>query len=389
MSDINETLRKAKEALDRAAEEKRLRNTLASEEVRKMEDDRKNFISSISSDLVDVLAPLMESVAENSKLTKEDIKEAISQIKVEAPIIPQIKIPDVKVTLPEIKIPDFPEQKAPVVKVPKPEVTVNFDASRIRIPDVIFPEEMNTRGWLGLMGYDKSFLSNPLPVQIRDYKGNPISLFENLTQIVSGGGKHDHFTVKGFGASAYADYLNADNRLRVSMETGGGGLTDSELRASAVEVSQVSGALWSTIVGGVVRTTNPSAIADGSNVRGSFDDLGRILVRPIQVRDLIQTAYATLTNGTETTLRAAIAGVYLDLIYIVGSNNSSAAVTVNIRPVTAGNIVMSLQIPANGTAGISCPIPLPQSDTGNNWTADMDDITGTTVYLSALFSQEI
>lgn len=75
----------------------------------------------------------------------------------------------------------------------------------------------------------------------------------------------------------------------------------------------------------------------------------------------------------------------------MGSNNSDAAVTVDIRPVTAGNVVMTLGIPAYGTAGVACPVPYPQStsDTGNNWTADMGDITGTTVYVSGLFTKEV
>lgn len=86
---------------------------------------------------------------------------------------------------------------------------------------------------------------------------------------------------------------------------------------------------------------------------------------------------------------AAYAGSYLDLVYIMGANNSDTAVTVDIRPVTAGNIVMTLQVPANGVAGIACPMPLPQGDPGNNWTADMGDITGASVYLTALFSKEV
>jgi hypothetical protein len=126
-------------------------------------------------------------------------------------------------------------------------------------------------------------------------------------------------------------------------------------------------------------------------VKPTFDDLGRQTFRPVQVRDLIVTAYVSLTNGTETTLLAASVGSFHDLIYILGANNSDAAVTVDIRPVTAGNVVMSIQIPANGTAGVATPVPYPQSasDTGNNWTADMGDITGTTVYLSALFTREV
>lgn len=341
--------------------------------------------------------------------------------------------------------------------------------------------------------------------------------------------------VTGIFNSTTADVLNADNRIRVSVETGGSGLTDSELRATAVPVAQVSGASWSTeatqsgtwnigtvttvtgitntvatalvdssgvqystanplpiddaggsitvdgtvgvsgvtasiqatlidssgvgysgsnpvpitgtvvvssitattasnIVdssgvgysgsnplpitvvsgaltstisvgavvsdavddgsapiktGGIARTANPTAVAGGDIISASYDDLGRQLVRPVQVRDLLATAYATLTNGTETTLLAGATGVFHDLVYLMGSNVSDVATTVDIRAVTAGNVIMSLRIPANGTAGLSLPLPIPQDATGNNWTADMGDITGTTVYVSGLFSKEV
>lgn len=144
--------------------------------------------------------------------------------------------------------------------------------------------------------------------------------------------------------------------------------------------------------GGIARQANPTAVGAGDIVSATFDDLGRQVMKVHQVRDMIATAYVSLTNGTETTLLAAAAGYYHDLIYIMGSNTSSVAATVSIRPKTAGNIVMTLRIPANGTTGVSLPVAIPQfgSDgTGNNWTADLDDVTGTTVYLSALFSKEL
>ena len=141
--------------------------------------------------------------------------------------------------------------------------------------------------------------------------------------------------------------------------------------------------------GGVARTANPTAVAAGDAVTYGADDLGRQVVRLNQVRDLIQTAYVSVTNGTETTLRSAVAGAYLDLVMITASNNSDAAVSVDIRPVTAGNIVNTLRIPANGTAGWAPTIAWPQTDTGNNWTVDGPDETGRTLTFSALFSQEI
>lgn len=189
------------------------------------------------------------------------------------------------------------------------------------------------------------------------------------------------------------------------------GLTDTELRASTLDVKQVSGSVNSVIVNsigvsletkqvsgfsdsievhGIARQTNPTAVADAAVVTASYDDLGRQLTRPIQVRDLISTARVQLTTGTEATLLAAGgAGVYYDLIYVMGANTSDAAIGVDFRSVTAGNIEFSLQIPANGTVGVATPVPIPQGNPNNNWTADMGDYTNTTINISALFSKEI
>jgi hypothetical protein len=141
--------------------------------------------------------------------------------------------------------------------------------------------------------------------------------------------------------------------------------------------------------GGIARTANPSAVAGGDRVASTYDDLGRQVMRPVQVRDLVQTAYATLTTGTETTLFAGVSGVFFDLIYLMATNNSDAAVTTDIRSATGGGIVTSVRVPANGTAGVSLAVPLPQDVAADTWTADLPDITGTTVTIGALFSREV
>lgn len=180
--------------------------------------------------------------------------------------------------------------------------------------------------------------------------------------------------------------------------------------SNPVPVTLISGGLVSTIAvgsvvadavddgsapvqsGGIARTANPTAVAGGDVVKSTHDDLGRQVMKVNQVRDLLSTAYVSLTTGTETTLLSATAGFYYDLVYIMGANASDAVATVDIRGVSGGNILMTLVVPPYGTAGVSLPTPLPQTGsdgTGNNWTADMNDITGTTVYVSALFSKEI
>lgn len=142
-------------------------------------------------------------------------------------------------------------------------------------------------------------------------------------------------------------------------------------------------------IGGIARQANPTAVAAGDRVSATFDDLGRQIIRNVQVRDLIKTAYVSVTNGTEATLLSATAGSFNDLIMVVASNNCDAAVSVDIRAVAAGNIINTLRVPANGTAGWTPPVPWPQDATGNNWTVDGPDETGRTITVSALFSTEI
>lgn len=463
---------------------------------RKQANDVKTFAQEFSKELAGVISPdaisrnvevrisnalipLLSKLAERDEFTTDAISRAIITA-----------IQNVRVEVPEIKM--------PVINVPRPEVNVTVPP--IKIPDIVLPEEMQTRGWLNLIGWDQSLLSNPIPVQLRGADGSPIRLFENLTQIVSGGGgggKHDYFTIKKIEGTLDvrqgSDIVNSvnvlqiagtntavnsgvanDGTLRVVHATDVGmsvnvtntvtvSATDLDVRdlasatdnVSAYQVSghrwsteatqsgtwnittvttvnsavayltnadgsyrgtmpvegtiSVSGAITSTVatgptpvdagddgsapvqVGGIARTANPTAVTAGDVVKATHDDLGRQVMRPVQVRDLIVTAYVQLSNGTETTLLAATAGAFHDLVYIMGANNSGVAVSVDIRPVTAGNVIMTIQIPANGTAGVSSPVPLPQSasDTGNNWTADLPDITGTTVSLTALFTREV
>lgn len=424
-----EILKKLKEKLASLTEE-------SENSKKQVEQERRDLVTSLGKDISDMVGPAIASMSESGRMTRDDLgsalREALSDI--------QINVPEPRpVTIPPINIP------APKVSVTVPPITVPKS-------EVILPDSMSVTGNVGLKGVDKQ---NPLPVVMMDVNGKPMSLPLSLGG--AGGGKTDFFTIKGFGDSAYADYLNADNRLKVSVETGSSGLTDTELRASAVDVKQVSGSVDSVIVnsgtittvttvtsvtnslqatiidssgvgysgsnpfpttivsgaltstvavgaavsdavddgsapvkgGGIARTTQPAAVADGDIVTSTHDKLGRQVTRNTQVRNLISTAYVSLTNGTETTLLAGVAGSYLDLMYLLGTNSSDVAVTVDVRAVTSGNIQTSLRIPANGTAGVALSTPIPQDETGNNWTVDGPDETGRTITVSALFSREI
>lgn len=207
------------------------------EETKKLvEKERRELVSSVGRDIVEAIKPALSQLVGMSKITKDDIKEALSSIKIST------NIPDVVV---------------PPIEVPKAQVDVRVP--KVEISDIVqkikMPDEMNIKGWVQLMGVD---LSHPLPVQLRDKDGKPVNLFESLTTLVSqgggGGGKHDYFTIKGFSQSAYSEVTNPDGRLRVSVETEGSGLTDAELRASSVPVEQVSGSIWSMYIAGSTGT---------------------------------------------------------------------------------------------------------------------------------------
>lgn len=144
-------------------------------------------------------------------------------------------------------------------------------------------------------------------------------------------------------------------------------------------------------VGGIARTTNPTSVADGDRVSATYDSVGRAVTTPVQVRGLRSTAYATLNTNTETTLLAGSASTFRDLVWIKFSNTSTGAVAVDLRETTAGNIVDTYQIPANGIVGVSMAVPYPQANIAGTWTVDFNtaDVSNTTLYVSALFSNEV
>ena len=140
-------------------------------------------------------------------------------------------------------------------------------------------------------------------------------------------------------------------------------------------------------IGGIARQTNPTAVLDTQVVPASYDDLGRQLTRPYQVRDLIATAYASLTTGTKTALRTSTTGEFSDLIQIGFSNNSDAATTVTLTD--ESTTVRHYPVAANSASTLNYQVPIPQSATGVAWYVDLPDITGTTIEVTAEFLREI
>jgi hypothetical protein len=162
----------------------------------------------------------------------------------------------------------------------------------------------------------------------------------------------------------------------------------NETTNDVIRVVSMSDTSSSAQMKAIAMTALPTAVSDTAQSFVKSDKLGRAINRPVNARDLIATAYVTLSTGTETTLLTAAAGQYIDLIGIVCANTSSAAVQIDVRAGSGGNIVQTIEVPGSGTAGWAPPVPWPQDATGNAWTVDMPDITNSNVLISALFSKE-
>lgn len=510
----SQTTKQVKEALDSAIRQKKINEQIVKE---------------VGNIVIDVLEPTMKEMADNLQIPKKDILNALSNIKID---------------LPEIKVPN-PIINIPPITVPKPEAIVNYTPPKIEVnvppldikalaAKIELPNEMNVRGWVGFMGYDRGLLNDPLPVQIRDAKGNPV-VMGNGGAVVGGGGGVAHqvkinnatgnpvpvtivsgasatsgvnvldssgvaysgsnplpvtitagatattavqnlnadgdyrdtfpvegtVAVSGITASVAAaivdssgqqysnvnpmtvkigdgvdtidileegadNYNNTMNQIpvtsfnygfesgtwdrltstggRLNIADGGGEITvDGTVAVSGVTGSVVAvGVLPSDTLdtgsapiktGGIARTANPDSVSGGDIVSSSYDSIGRQIIRPVQVRGLVATAYVAKatgsTFGTETTLLASGAGVYLDLIYVMGTNDSTAAIQVDLRPSTGGTVCKTIEIPAGGTAGVALPVPYPAPFSDHTWTIDLPDVTGTNVTISALFSKEV
>lgn len=135
------------------------------------------------------------------------------------------------------------------------------------------------------------------------------------------------------------------------------------------------------------RTTLPSSVLDGVDVKILADKYGRQITQPYTVRDLVATAAASLTNGTPTTLITGITGTLLDLVYISLTNNSDFAVTVTLTDDSTTVRTFSVPVTTTNSGVVSAefPIPWPQSTAGSTWRVDMPDISGTTVTVDALY----
>jgi hypothetical protein len=139
-------------------------------------------------------------------------------------------------------------------------------------------------------------------------------------------------------------------------------------------------------IGGVARTSNPTAVTNGQRVNGIFDKLGKQVVVGA-LRDVKGVQKTSITTTTETTVvTAGGVGVFNDVYAIVVTNKSATTVFVDFRDSTAGTVRMTLAAPASDTRGFTVAVDsaMVQAGANANWTATLSG-AATSIEISMLY----
>jgi hypothetical protein len=167
--------------------------------------------------------------------------------------------------------------------------------------------------------------------------------------------------------------------------------TASNFNASAQGVTASGATLTENPIaaGALAKTALPTAVSDGQKVAQIADKFGRQVMVPITLRDLTGTQTTTISaSTTETTIVSAAASEFHDLVMLIVSNTSTATNTrIDFRDTTGGTVLFSLESIGGGNpVGFALPLPIPQTSSNTNWTAQCATST-TDVRIYAVYAK--
>lgn len=138
-------------------------------------------------------------------------------------------------------------------------------------------------------------------------------------------------------------------------------------------------------IGGIARQANPTAVTALDRADAFFDDVGRLVTRSGQCRDLITDQATTITSSVaETTILTAAAATFHDITKITITNSSATQTEVTIKQSTGGTTRCVLSCPAAETRTFVWPRPMNQAAVNENWTATCaDSVASIFVYVQA------
>jgi len=238
------------------------------------------LIASIGSAIMGLLQPALDKIADSIKSITPEIKKAVAEVKVSAaPPAPAARraAPAKAAPAAEAAAPASAASAAPAAKAAPParaakaapaappsKVTVNVPKNTDLIKEIRQMAKAISEQKTPFMPSKMEVnFSKPQSVVVTDALGKPML---GPMGGGGGGGGPSNVHIKEIFGSAGASVITPDGRLKTELASGGGGLTDTEFRASAVEVRQVSGSSDSVVVNSQVPGTG------ATNLGKAIDD---------------------------------------------------------------------------------------------------------------------
>lgn len=156
--------------------------------------------------------------------------------------------------------------------------------------------------------------------------------------------------------------------LRVVLATDQPALTNPLLSTVAGDVaSGVANTGNPVQVGGLAKTANPTAVADGQRVASLHDKVGRTVIVN-SIRELIGDQNTTITaTTTATVIVTAAAALFLDLVSLTLTNISATGTEVQLLDDDGTTIRWVGYAPANDMRGIVFSTPFTQPTVNKSW----------------------
>ena len=250
----------------------------------------------------------------------------------------------------------------------------------------------------GLLGDGTTWQQIPLNIVTASLPySSTFTTTTNGTFLITGGG----YTQARIRASAFTsgtvniafDASLAQQKI-MSAQLGTWSMTASQATASSLNAQVVGNVAAGSAdsgnplkVGGVAKTAQPTAVTDGQRSNILTDKLGRVIVAPGHIRDLVTNTTTAITGTAETTVVAAVAATFNDLSTLVITNAANQSTVVTVRDATAGTARAVFNLAANGGVVLNLPVPWKQTAVNNNWTVQQ---TGTgTINIFAIAVQNI
>lgn len=239
---------KTKKALEEA--NRVLDDQIAKKQLAKNEEDRKFMIAGIGRDLVGILTPLLQEIAFNSRISAEEMKGIISQIKVESPVV-NVEPANVSVAPGKVEVPKIEFPKLELIEAMKDAIKgIKFPKIDVKSPD--YPKEIKVAKIEELISEVKKLADakmtvelsseynrdNPLPVILTDEKG---VFYKAITEFISSSGG-------GGGGFGIAALKQIDGRLQIDVSPGTYHLAGNTLHLRRYYTNAgavVDGVVWS------------------------------------------------------------------------------------------------------------------------------------------------